>query len=239
MAAATEVCPRRSPLPDGVLAQLFPPFVAGAFAPISAGTASSLHSEEQTAVTRSVAARRYQFTAGRACAHAALRTIGYEGQPVGRGSAGEPLWPPGVVGSISHAGDLAGAVVARAEEAWGLGLDVERLEPPLAPNVERLVLTDSERTCIRPQHDLEAYRGKVAFCVKECVHKCLFPATRWVLDFQDVVVEVDLFRSRYRAVVDDRFRLQGLPLLPLEGRFAVVEGYLLAGLCVPPPGPAG
>lgn len=220
----------------GVLSRLFPPFVSGVLASVGNESASCLHPEEQSEV-RAVPPRRRQFLAGRACAHAALRAIDADDMPVGKGSAGEPLWPPGVVGSISHTGDLAAAVVARDEDAWGLGLDIEPLEPPLRPGVERLIRTRAELSQAGAPHDLADYTGKIAFCAKECVYKCLFPATRWLLDFQDVTVDVDLHASRYRAVVDDRFRFGGLPLRPLEGRFEVVEGYLLAGLCVPPMGP--
>ncbi len=52
----------------------------------------------------------------------------------------EPLWPAGVVGSISHSGELAGAVVARASDAWSVGLDIELLDPPLDAAVQRMVL---------------------------------------------------------------------------------------------------
>lgn len=162
-------------------------------------------------VATATAARRREFLAGRRCAHAALRAIGRdEGLAVGRGVMREPLWPAGVVGSISHAGGLAGAVAARTADAWGLGLglglDIEVLEPPLDAALERIVMGPGELPRPARAHPLEPYRSKITFSVKECLHKCLFPRTRWALDFHDVAVDVDLDATGYEAVVDEGFR---------------------------------
>jgi len=221
----------------GAVAALFPPSVATALAPVGGGPSWS-HAEERTAVATAAPARRSEFLAGRACAHAVLAAIGREeGLAVGRGATREPLWPPGVVGSISHAGGLAGAVAADSAEAWGLGLDLEPLDPPLEPALERVVLGPGEPPAGAGAHPLGPYRSKIAFSVKECVHKCLFPRTRWSLDFPDVAVDVDLPGMAYEAVVDGRFRRGGRSLGPLRGRFAVAGGLLLAGLWVGPQGP--
>ena len=46
--------------------------------------------------------RRAEFTAGRACARTALARLGLPTAPVLAGRAGEPRWPAGVTGSITH-----------------------------------------------------------------------------------------------------------------------------------------
>lgn len=214
-----------------VLAALFPPFVATAVLPVSATLVDAAHPEERAAVAGAAAGRRAEFVAGRACAHAALDALGLDGPPVGRGPAREPLWPAGAVGSIAHTAGAAAAAVARAAQVWGLGLDLEPLDPPLDAGVERLVLTPAERAALPVPL---AVSGKVAFCAKECVYKAVFPATRWPLDFHDVTVEVDLAAQRFRAVVDQRHRLRGVAPAPLAGRFRVAAGLLVAGLWVRP-----
>lgn len=211
------------------VAALFPPSVGTALAPVVAEPPRP-HASERALVAWAAPARRREFLAGRACAHAALRAIGREeGLAVGRGVMREPLWPAGVVGSISHAGGLAGAVVARTADAWGLGLDIERLEPPLDAALERIVLGPRELSRPACGHPLGPYRSKIAFSAKECVHKCLFPRTRRPLEPDDVVIDVDLIAGRYDAAVDDG--------ASLAGRFAVVAGFVLAGLWVEPGGP--
>ncbi len=198
--------------------------------------------------------RRREFLAGRACAHAALRTIGRDGAPIGRGPMREPVWPAGVVGSISHSGELAGAVVARAGDAWGVGLDIELLDPPLEAAVQRLVLAPGELTHGRADEPtlsraseltpgwaddltLNRHLPKMAFAIKECVYKCLYPRTRWRLDFHDVLVEIDPAARCWRAAVDERFRLGGAPLAVLEGRLATCDRYVLVGLLMASAGP--
>lgn len=174
--------------------------------------------------------RRKEFLAGRACAHAVLEDLGCEDLPIGRGPFREPLWPPGVVGSIAHAGELAVAVASRSNEAWGLGIDVELLNPSLEAGVAALVLSPAEAA-------LGPREAKVAFAVKECVFKCLFPRTGWRLEFHDVRVALDLDGGRFEARVAERFRLGGQPLPALEGRLAIRAGYVLAGLFMASPGP--
>ncbi len=142
------------------------------------------------------------------------------------------MWPPGVVGSISHAA-WCGAAVALASDAWGIGLDIEVLEPPLEPEVERLIMAPGELSqlkAVTSDHALSPYASKIAFSAKECVIKCLSPRARRLLDLNEVTVELDLSRSAYRAAVGAQLR----PLLPcshgLEGSLGVARGHLLTTL---------
>ena len=183
--------------------------------------------------------RQREFLCGRACAHAALSAIGRDVGPVGVGAGRQPVWPPGVVGSISHAGDWSGAVVARGEDAWGLGFDIEVLEPPLAPDVERLVSTPEERQSGPVDHPLDVYRSKIAYSVKESVYKCLFPPTGWRLAFDDVAVEIDLPASRGTARVADRLRFAGVDLAALDVGLVVTGGYVFTGVCIADAGTPG
>jgi 4'-phosphopantetheinyl transferase EntD len=208
---------------DDVVARLFPPFVRGVLLPTGGGCESP-HPEERAAVASVVERRRREFLCGRACAHAALRAIGLDRGPITVGRGRQPEWPPGAVGSISHAGDWAGAVVARAADAWGIGFDIEVLDPPLEPDVERLVLTTAERGVGPVDHPLAAYRSKIAYSAKEAVYKCLFPPTGRRLSFEDVEVDVHLRSSFARAQVAD--------LPPLDVGVVVAHGYVFTGLCI-------
>lgn len=176
--------------------------------------------------------RRREFLCGRACAHAALEALGRDGGPIAVGDRREPSWPVGVVGSISHAGSLAAAVVARSTDAWGLGLDVELLEPPLDPKLQRLLLTPGEMSHVQALEAIEPSAAKILFSAKESVYKCVFPRTRWRLDYQEVDVALDLGRRRYRAVIAGRPHDGHLRASTLEGTFRLAEGYVLTGLHV-------
>jgi 4'-phosphopantetheinyl transferase EntD len=199
-------------------ARLFPPEVVGVLALI--GDVDSPHAEERRAVAGAGERRRREFLSGRACAHAALAGLGRDEGAIGVGPSRQPLWPAGVVGSISHAGAWAGAVVAPAAAVWAVGLDLEPLDPPLDFAVERLV-------GVRPD-PADPYRSKLAFSAKECVYKCLFPATGWPLAFGDVTVELDPVAGRFSARVAAPYHHP-----PLEGRVVIHDGYLFTSLCLP------
>lgn len=217
---------------EDVPGRLFPPFARGVLAP-TGPDCDRAPAEEREAVAGAGPARRREFLCGRACAHAALAAIGRDAGPIGVGRGRQPLWPPGAVGSISHAGDWAGAVVARTEDAWAIGFDMEVLDPPLTPDVERLVLTEQERSPGSLDDQPAPHRSKVAFSAKECVYKCLFPATGWTLDFGDVTVDVDVAAGRFAARLAARFRHRGLDGTVLHGRLVVDHGYVFTGLCIP------
>lgn len=185
-----------------------------------AAPAPPLHSAEAAAVATALPGRRHEFTVGRACAHAALARLGRDGDVIAVGPRRQPLWPPGVVGSIAHGGDWAGAIVALATDASGLGLDIEPLDPPLPPEVVALVVSATETARLPLDHSIAAHAPKLVFMAKECVYKALFPSTGRELEFADVEVDLDLDGRRWDAVVAGRSGQA------LSGRFEVTDGHL-------------
>lgn len=215
--------------------RVFPPTVAVACRPVD-DACSGAFPEERAVIAHAAPGRRREFLAGRACAHGALRELGVRARPLDRGPAGQPLWPPGVVGSITHAGGIAVAVAARTGQVLGLGVDLEPLHPRLDAAVDRLVRSDRERAGPAAAHPLAAHLPKIAFCAKECVYKAVFPQAGRELRFGDVTVEVDLAQGGFRAVTDAGLSPPGRVPTELCGRFVVVSGWLLAGVVVPGPG---
>ena len=58
--------------------------------------------EEEPLIARSVAKRRNEFITVRYCARLALGELGVPPVPILKGEKGEPCWPDGVVGSLTH-----------------------------------------------------------------------------------------------------------------------------------------
>src|SRR5947199_4629357 len=81
--------------------------------------------EEEPLIERSVAKRRNEFITVRYCARIALAQLGFPPVPILKGDKGEPCWPDGVVGSITHTAGYRGAVVGRADAVRSLGVDAE------------------------------------------------------------------------------------------------------------------
>src|SRR5579859_734056 len=118
------------------IAGLFPPVVAAAELE-GPGDLALLDPSERAAVAQAIESRAREFAAGRLCARRALAELGLE-QPIPAASDRQPIWPQGIVGSITHTEGIAAAVVASRSRFAALGLDAERasrLKPELWPKI--------------------------------------------------------------------------------------------------------
>jgi 4'-phosphopantetheinyl transferase EntD len=163
--------------------------------------------EEGILGPQAVAARRVLFALGRAAARDALLEFGIADVGIRRGPGGEPLWPDGLVGAISHAPDVAVAVVGRSFDYAGLGIDVE--EPARGPTARaaRLVCRPSEMAWVDPESGTQ--RLTMLFSAKEAVFKALFPIDHMWLGFADAELtwhaERDAFEARVLKSVGGGF----------------------------------
>jgi 4'-phosphopantetheinyl transferase EntD len=69
--------------------------------------------------------RRREYVTTRACARAALERLEVEPVPILSGRHGEPLWPEGVTGSLTHCPGYRAAAVARTSDITSIGIDAE------------------------------------------------------------------------------------------------------------------
>ena len=140
--------------------------------------------EEQALGPHAVEGRRAMFALGRAAAREALGALGaVDAVAIPRGSSGEPVWPEGIVGSISHSREVAVAVVARRGDYVGLGVDIEDLGRGPSPRVARLVCRPSEMEWVDPEAGTQ--RLALLFSAKEAVFKALYPIEGVWLGFAD------------------------------------------------------
>jgi 4'-phosphopantetheinyl transferase EntD len=193
----------------------------------SEGQPPPLHAVEEEALgSRAVEARRAYFAFGRAAARDALHELGISDAAIGRGPAGEPLWPPGVVGAISHAGDVATAIVGRWSDYAGLGVDVEQLSRGPSPRAARLVCRPTEMEWVDVESGTE--RLTMLFSAKEAVFKALYPIERVWLGFADaeLAFRADLggFEARLIKSAGDAYPAGFV----LQVRSRVVDGLVVS-----------
>jgi 4'-phosphopantetheinyl transferase EntD len=81
--------------------------------------------EEEPLIAKSVAKRRNEFVTVRYCARQALEELGVPPVPILKGEKGEPCWPDGVVGSLTHCDGYRGAAVGRHDAMRSVGIDAE------------------------------------------------------------------------------------------------------------------
>ncbi|HEX5851793.1 MAG TPA: 4'-phosphopantetheinyl transferase superfamily protein [Solirubrobacteraceae bacterium] len=201
---------------------------------------AALFPAERLTVDRAVPKRRREFATGRACARDALAQLQVERYPIPRGARGEPLWPAGIVGSITHCEGYRAAAVARASAVLSVGIDAEPHEP-LPDGVLEAIAAEDERAWIaRLCHSTPAVHwDRLLFCAKEAVYKTWFPLTHSWLGFEDAHVEVDVAASTFVATLLVSAPAVEAPLDVLRGRWLVRDGLVLAAIALAaPPVPA-
>lgn len=197
--------------------------------------------EESGVGARAVPARRAAYHWSRALARRAMAGIGHEPAAVPKGASREPLWPPDLVGSITHCERYCAAAVAPREEWASVGIDAE-VAQLVAPGVVARIASAEEQQRLAGAADPE--RATVAlFSAKEAVYKVWFPLTGTWLGFHDAVVEFadDVARDAGGPCVGTfTARLLvpppvvgGRELATLEGRVAYHEGLVVTAIAVP------
>ncbi|MBU8859849.1 MULTISPECIES: 4'-phosphopantetheinyl transferase superfamily protein [unclassified Micromonospora] len=190
---------------------------------------------EEDLVARAVAARRQEFVTARRCAREALACLGYAPAPIRPGPRREPVWPDGVVGSITHCTGYRAAAVAPAGALAGLGIDAEPHEP-LPDGVAGVVLTAGEpdRLAALRAADPATHWDRLLFSAKESVYKAWYPLTgRW-LGFEEAELTFDRSGRFTARILVDGTRTDGGPALDvLDGRWLVAGGLLLTAVVVP------
>lgn len=188
-----------------------------------------LFAEELQATANMVERRRREFALGRDCARRALAALDVAPVALPMAADRSPVWPPGVVGSITHWQAWCVAAAAPATTCRALGIDGEARQP-LPAGVGPLVATPSEQAWLK-EADAASHWDTALFAIKEALYKAWAPLTGLWLGFEDAEVTVDAESGTFRAeLFVDNVR----PSLPtsLEGRFSI-DDAVLAAVVVP------
>jgi 4'-phosphopantetheinyl transferase EntD len=183
-----------------------------------------LSTGESLMVSRAVPKRIAEFRAGRHCARRALRELGYVNFELLCGEHREPIWPSGVVGSITHRDSVAAAVVARSDQFSTLGIDVEIAEP-LASGLLKFVAVPEEIQMIA-EWPGDIPWDKLLFSAKEAFYKAWFPLTHQRLNLHDVRVAILPQLGRFTVEVRTNCSWRDRRC---SGRFVVRQGMLWTG----------
>jgi len=194
-----------------------------------------LFPEEEEAVERAVESRRREFVTARACAREALAQLGQPHRAILTGPKGEPLWPDGIVGSITHCEGYRACAVARAADLLAVGIDAEPNRPlpdgllvDIALPEEREWLRHLARQAPRIRWD------RLLFSIKESIYKAWFPLTERWLGFEDAVVAIDAPRQIFSAhlLVPGPVH-NGRELRGFKGSWLADDGLVMAAIAMP------
>ncbi|GJL43459.1 TPA: enterobactin synthase subunit EntD [Enterobacter chengduensis] len=128
--------------------------------------------------------RKAEHLAGRIAAAHALPDHAVPGI----GPSGEPLWPEGFSGSITHSGTQAMAVVVHHPDAL-VGIDCEAVLPDHeAREIQDGIIDAQEAMCLTRSGYPYALALTLAFSAKESLFKALFPQVRSWMGFDSASV---------------------------------------------------
>ena len=189
--------------------------------------------EEKKIVETVVQKRREEFSTGRLCAHTAMRSVLSQANqaPLLPGSKREPLWPEGLIGSISHSADCCVAVVSSDPTIKSLGIDIEKREG-IKTGVRDLICLPEELSLLGEfEQNPEAW--KLIFSAKESVYKALFPVLQKWIGFSDATLYFDFQEQRFVASMNEKLDLPPTIGSSVSGRFSISSSYILTIVEIP------
>lgn len=215
---------------------LFPPEVQVVRA--NAAMASEpLHPEEARDTARMGPARLAEFRLGRACARRALAALGHENFALRNDATRVPIWPRGVVGSLTHCEDLCAVAVASDSQLLGVGLDAEPRRQLKARLLQRISsAAERQHLAALPPAPGESDWGLLLFSAKESFYKCYFPLVRRFLGFQDAEIEFFPEAGRFCARLLSPDSPSAAGRRSVSGRFDVDATHVATGAVLPAPG---
>lgn len=146
---------------------------------------------EAVSVDDAVSSRRREFATTRDCARRALAQLGIASVEIPVGPQRAPVWPPAVLGSLTHCEGFRAAAVSRPGTVGVLGIDAEP-DAALPGGVLALVAGERESAWLACTGHWPVHADRLLFSIKESVYKAWFPLARRWLGFLDVEVVVDL-----------------------------------------------
>jgi enterobactin synthetase component D len=147
-------------------------------------------------IRNSVNKRQAEFMAGRLCAKLALEAHGHWNVNIAAGTHRQPLWPAGLVGSITHNSDYAAALVCARTTQLGVGIDIEhRVDDNARHALHDLVLMPAEASLLRSKAGIVDFNWllTIVFSAKESFYKASFNQVGDYFGFDAVrVADIDI-----------------------------------------------
>ena len=185
--------------------------------------------------------RQADYFFGRLAARQALAALGLGHHDVGTGAFREPLWPAGILGSISHNDKYAVAVAI--DQAYtggiGVGIDIESvLNRATLALIEQSVLSSSELDYLRKLNTPVALEilMSLVFSAKESFFKASFNTVGRYFDFDAIALKsVDMDRRAITFEVRVRLAPQLAAGLCQSVHFVLLDDSTVFTSCNLPP----
>lgn len=115
--------------------------------------------------------RKMDYLAGRLCGLEALKKLNIQVNNIPMQKDRSPLWPDGIVGSITHTNGIAIAAVSNSLK--GIGIDAERLmSENRYKKISKMFVSENEKSLVETNLEINP---TLIFSAKESLYKALYP----------------------------------------------------------------
>ena len=146
---------------------------------------SALSNEERQHIGHAVQSRQFAYSTGRYLAKRALAELGVPVSSILTHPSRRPVWPEGIVGSITHSRRYGIAIVCRCPGLAGVGVDLE-VAGRVTGDIAASVMTDAERGAHQGDWPPSAFTAN--FSAKEAVFKAVNPIVGLMVGFREVEI---------------------------------------------------
>ena len=158
--------------------------------------------------------------------------LGFNPVAMPPGQDRQPVWPKGIVGSITHTDNHCAAAVGRLSSGIGsVGIDLEP-DNSLPTDILGLVCRPEERLWLQEQPiGRRGLLAKVIFSAKECAYKAQYPLSRDMLEFHDFRIRLDCDADRFEA----EFMRECTPFIAgqrLQGQLRIANGGIACAVII-------
>jgi 4'-phosphopantetheinyl transferase EntD len=182
-----------------------------------------LHPDERALTGKMAAKRLADFRASRYVASNALSQLGHSDFAILINQQRGPIWPPGIIGSLSHCSEIAVAVAIDDRSIASIGIDVEAYYE-MEENLRKLICSEQEMKHLRSIGQPELM-SKIVFSIKEAIYKCLNPLIQQWIDFKDVSIVLDKNKQTYVANLNSELTAR-LGCSTISGRWLINEQHV-------------
>lgn len=140
-------------------------------------------------LSKAVAKRRAEYLASRLCVREALRPFGFANFVLANDADRAPIWPTGIVGSLSHTRACVSLLLAKSSSGKLLGVDCEEImRPETAAGMRDMIINANEEAVLACSGLPFATALTAAFSLKESLYKALFPVFRQFMHFNEAEI---------------------------------------------------
>lgn len=165
---------------------------------------SYLFGNEKKIIKKANKKRTEDFTTGRWCSRKVLHQMGLKPSAILNGIEGEPLWPEGIIGSISHTRGAYCAVSVFKKDYPSIGIDIEERKRKISASAIEYITNRDERKWLKTKNENQILNAMLIFSAKESVFKLLYPLLKRRFYFKAVSIKKINLDNSFTALVKEQ-----------------------------------